>query len=83
MVDIEVLDDTDRERLRTLVERHGALTGSSTAQRILASWSVEVSRFRKVMPTDYRRVLDVMAAAEAEGLDEERTLARVMEASHG
>ena len=83
MVDIEVLDDADRDRLRTLVERHGALTGSSTAQRILASWSVEVSRFRKVMPTDYRRVLEVMAAAEAEGLDEERTLARVMEASHG
>ena len=42
------------------------------AERLLASWSVKVSRFRKVMPLDYRRVLTVMKQAEAEGLDEER-----------
>jgi hypothetical protein len=35
------------------------------------------------MPTDYQRVLTVMAAAEAEGLDDAATLERVMEASRG
>jgi hypothetical protein len=35
------------------------------------------------MPTDYKRVLRVMAEAEAEGLDEDETLHRVMEAAHG
>jgi hypothetical protein len=39
--------------------------------------------FRKVMPRDYRRVLDVMTAAEADGLPEEETLGRVMAAAHG
>ena len=83
LVDIEALDQSDRERVRELLTRHLEFTGSATARRVLASWSVEVSRFRKIMPRDYRRVLDVMAAAAADGLDEETALERVMEASHG
>ncbi|MGA1345764.1 MAG: glutamate synthase large subunit [Ilumatobacteraceae bacterium] len=83
LVDIEPLDATDRDRLREILVLHGELTGSASAKRMLASWSVEVSRFRKIMPRDYRRVLDVMAAAAADGLDEAPTLERVMEASHG
>jgi hypothetical protein len=35
------------------------------------------------MPTDYERVLKVMKDAEAAGLDEDATLAKVMEASRG
>ena len=42
-----------------------------------------MSRFRKVMPLDYRRVLEVMRQAEADGLDEDETLQRVMESAHG
>ena len=48
---------------------------------MLASWSVEVSRFRKVMPVDYKRVLTVTAEAEAEGLSEDETVVRIMEAA--
>ena len=48
---------------------------------MLAAWSVEVSRFRKVMPVDYKRVLTVMSTARAEGLDEAETVNRVMEAA--
>ena len=53
------------------------------AKRLLASWSVSVSHFRKVMPLDYRRVLTVMRQAESEGLSEDETMKRVMEAAHG
>jgi glutamate synthase (NADPH/NADH) large chain len=49
----------------------------------LLGWESEVESFRKVMPTDYKRVLAVMRAAESEGLSEEETLQRVMEAAHG
>jgi glutamate synthase (NADPH/NADH) large chain len=48
---------------------------------MLASWPVEVSRFRKVMPTDYKRVLTVTAEAEAEGLSEDEIVMRVMDAA--
>ncbi len=83
MVDIETLTDEDRLYLRELVERHSQETGSAVAARLLASWSVEISRFRKVMPSDYRRVLEVMNLAASQGLDEAETMKRVMEAAHG
>jgi glutamate synthase (NADPH/NADH) large chain len=81
MVQLEQLDEDDRDWLRATVERHGELTGSTVSKRLLAAWNVEVSRFRKVMPTDYKRVLTVMRESAAAGLDEEQTVARVMEAA--
>jgi hypothetical protein len=35
------------------------------------------------MPNDYRRVVAVMRDAQAEGLGEQETMQRVMEAAHG
>jgi len=81
MVEIEQLDDTDRAFLHDVLERHREYTGSAVADRMLRAWTVEVSKFRKVMPTDYKRVLSVRARAEAEGLDEETTTARIMESA--
>ena len=83
MVTIEQLDASDREFLRTTVQRHGEYTGSAVAKRLLAAWNVEVSRFRKVMPNDYKRVLAVMRESEAAGLTEDETMVKVMESSHG
>ena len=83
MVQIEKMDDDDTSFVREVVERHVEHTGSEIGRRVLASWSVESGRFRKVMPTDYRRALDVMEQAGRDGLDERATLDRVMEASRG
>jgi glutamate synthase (NADPH/NADH) large chain len=83
MVVLDDLADDDRAFLLDVVTRHGELTGSAVAGRLLADWPAEVERFRKVMPLDYQRVLRVMGEAEAEGLDELATLERVMAASHG
>ncbi|HEY3483815.1 MAG TPA: glutamate synthase large subunit [Ilumatobacteraceae bacterium] len=83
MVNLEHLDDDDREFLRSTIERHAELTGSAVAKRLLAAWNVEVSRFRKVMPADYKRVLTVMKESAAAGLDETETVNRVMEAARG
>jgi glutamate synthase domain-containing protein 2/glutamate synthase domain-containing protein 1/glutamate synthase domain-containing protein 3 len=51
----------DDEELRELVAEHLARTGSAVAARLLADW--EPSRFVKVMPHDYRRVLDLAAVS--------------------
>jgi glutamate synthase (NADPH/NADH) large chain len=69
--------------LKETIRRHGELTGSAVAEQLLAAWTVEVSKFRKVMPRDYKLVLAVLAAAKAEGLSEEETSDRVMEAARG
>jgi glutamate synthase (NADPH) large chain len=83
MVDIEGLDADDIEVVRDLVDRHHLYTSSVVAAALIDSWSSELAHFRKVMPKDYRRVLEVMRDAEEQGLGEDDTLARVMEAAHG
>jgi len=80
MVSIEELDADDVEFLRTTILRHTDLTGSAVGGRILDA-GVEATRFVKVMPNDYRRVLDVMAQAERDGVDERVTVERIMEAA--
>src|SRR5690606_15148518 len=81
MVEVEHLDDADRDFLRTMIERHLELTDSAVAKRMLASWSIEVSRFRKVMPTDYKRVLTVIEQSRAAGLSDDETVDKIMEAA--
>jgi glutamate synthase (NADPH/NADH) large chain len=83
MVDLEPVAGDDDEWLRATIARHGEFTGSAVAERVLNAWTVEVAKFKKVMPRDYKKVLTVMAAAKAEGLDEAQTADRVMEASRG
>jgi len=39
------------------------------AQRVLADWPRQVADFAKVMPRDYRRVLEAIAEAERTGAD--------------
>jgi glutamate synthase domain-containing protein 3 len=53
----------DAEALRTLIERHRALTGSARAAALLADWPAALRRFVQVMPTDYRRALAALEAA--------------------
>jgi glutamate synthase (NADPH/NADH) large chain len=52
----------DAERLRILVERHQLYTGSDRAREILENWDKSLTSFVKVMPKDYRRALQDMAA---------------------
>jgi glutamate synthase (NADPH/NADH) large chain len=80
MVELEGLDTDDEARLLALVERHRAETGSTVAERLLADWSTTLTRFVKVMPTDYRRVLEAQQRAAEEGSD---PVAAMMEAAHG
>ncbi len=62
----------DGERLRILVERHQLHTGSAVAGELLANWDEAITRFVKVMPTDYRRALETL---EAERLSAESVAA--------
>ncbi|YCU62186.1 glutamate synthase large subunit [Mycobacteroides abscessus] len=69
MVDLDALDPDDQQVLRSLIEKHVAATDSAVGQRILADWSGHSDSFVKVMPRDYRRVLEAIADAELTGGD--------------
>ncbi|MGH3664281.1 MAG: glutamate synthase large subunit, partial [Micromonosporaceae bacterium] len=79
LVDLEPLSAADRVKLREMLERHRAETGSVVATALLADWRREVEQFTKVMPTDYRRVLE---AAEATGGDTDAAAIALMETTH-
>jgi glutamate synthase (NADPH/NADH) large chain len=80
LVDVEPLDPEDSFMVRTLVERHGVETESAVAARLLEKWDTEVLEFVKVMPRDYRRILEATRQAEAQGRSVDEA---VMEAAHG
>ena len=51
----------DIDELRRLIDQHAIYTGSTVARQILDNWRTSVPQFVKVMPTDYKRVLESMA----------------------
>ncbi|WP_066902637.1 glutamate synthase large subunit [Millisia brevis] len=80
LVDLEPPTAGDGAWLLKIIAEHLELTGSAVAQRILADWEGMVDRFVKVMPRDYRRVLEAVARAERDGTDVD---AAIMEAARG
>src|SRR5207247_6961638 len=66
MVDLEPPDrPEDVATIRRLLENHVRFTDSPVARAILADWERESRYFVKVMPRDYRRVLEHVAEIEA------------------
>ncbi len=67
---VDVMGDMrfqDVERLHALIVRHAHYTNSARAQAILKDFAGHLPKFRKVMPTEYRRALsDLAKAREAE-----------------
>ncbi|MDA1076713.1 MAG: glutamate synthase-related protein, partial [Proteobacteria bacterium] len=53
-----VVQDEDLDELKDLISRHAWYTGSPVAERLLDDWEANVGHFVKVMPTDYKRVLE-------------------------
>ena len=83
LVELESLSSADLDELQAILTMHVTETESAVATKVLAGWANESANFRKVMPRDYKRVLEVMADAKSNGLSEEETLNRVMEVARG
>ena len=78
MAEIEPFDEAeDLDLVRGLLIQHAVDTGSDVAARLLNDWEAARGAFVKVMPRDYRRVLDrqkeVMASLFDEALDLHRS----------
>ena len=64
-IELEKVEDVDDiGELKELIENHLKFTGSKVAQRILDDWQTALGQFVKVMPVDYKRALQEMAAEE-------------------
>ena len=72
MVSVAKLDDADEAALvHGMIARHAQFTGSKRAQEILGAWAVWLPFFARVMPNDYKRVLDAQQKMREAGLSPE------------
>lgn len=69
LVDLTPLSEQEQATLYDLVQRHFTETDSAVAEELLKRWPEAVEEFTAVVPRDYRRVLEIMRAAEAAGHD--------------
>jgi len=71
MVGLDPVEEFDAIELRELIEEHQRRTGSTVAARVLENFDGLLSKFVKVMPHDYKRVLAELAdEAEAKKVEE-------------
>jgi len=57
LVELEKPDAEDETMIHGMISRHQEYTGSTVASRILDDWKQSLSKFIKVMPTEYKAVL--------------------------
>jgi glutamate synthase (ferredoxin) len=64
LVEVVPGSDDDNE-LKEMIEKHVEYTGSKVGTDLLADWSYSVTKFKKVFPRDYARILRSRAATES------------------
>jgi glutamate synthase domain-containing protein 3 len=80
MVDLEPLEDPeDIRELNDMIQRHVEYTESKLGARVLEHWDQMVPKFVKVMPRDYKRVVQHIQKALADGLTGDDALTAAFE----
>ena len=80
MIGLEKLDDLEEiAEVRCMIERHVQYTKSRRAEQILSNWEQNISKFVKVMPKDYKRMLSAIKRVTATGLAGEEALMAAFE----
>jgi len=69
LVELNQLDDIDALELFELITKHVVHTDSTKGRELLATWAASVTRFTKVIPRDYKKVLEIEADALSRGED--------------
>jgi len=80
MVDVLSIPKDQEEKLKSILSRFYAETGSLIAHELLGDWQAALKRFSLVMPRDYAKVLAVIDKAEREGKSADDA---IMEALNG
>ena len=80
MVALEPLTDlAEVEEVRQMIRRYQEYTGSGHAERLLREWETTVTQMVKVIPHDYKRMLEAITRNEASGLSGDDALLAAFE----
>ncbi len=82
MVELSKLTEAlEIAEVRGMIDRHARYTNSTRAQHILKLWDDMVPKFVKVMPKDYKRMLESIDRAQKSGLQGEAALLKAFHES--
>jgi len=82
MIAMERLEEeAEIAAVRGMVEAHVQYTGSALGSDVLAQWDAFLPRFVKLIPKDYKRMLQQIAKVEARGLSGEQAMLAAFEAN--
>ncbi|NBD23621.1 glutamate synthase large subunit [Paenibacillus glycinis] len=82
MVLLERVEEArDVEELQGMLKRHAEYTGSAVAERLLSDWETSLTKFVKVIPKDYKRMLEQIEKMEQTGLAGDEALLAAFEAN--
>jgi glutamate synthase (ferredoxin) len=82
MVGLERVEDPEEvAELRQMIQRHYDYTQSTKAKQVLDRWEEMLPKFVKVMPRDYKRVLQALKEALNSGLSGDDALNAAFEAN--
>ena len=72
MVGLGKIEDPEEvKQVRELIARHAELTGSKRARELLDAWTQVLPSFVRVMPHDYKRVLEAQKKMLETGMSQE------------
>ena len=81
MVSIESIDDEDQNTLNKMIQNHLDYTESTVAQNLLDNWSESIAKFVKVMPNDYKRMVENIKRVTESGLSGDEAMMAAFEAN--
>ena len=78
MILLESISPADEEELKALIANHATYTESTVAKSVLKNWPTSKNEFVKVMPRDYKRVLETIETALSAGMSQDDAMLEAM-----
>jgi len=83
MVDLEkITDNKEYSKIKSMIQKHYEYTNSDIAKRILDNWSKIADKFVKVIPIDYKRMLQAIQQFSSQGISGEEALMAAFDANN-
>ncbi|WP_020559301.1 glutamate synthase large subunit [Thiofilum flexile] len=67
-------EEDDIAFVKTMIEKHVLNTGSARGSQLLSNWEQTLKSFVRVMPNDYKRMLDTVKSFEQQGITGQEAL---------
>lgn len=77
----KVEEHAEMEQLRMMISRHVLYTDSKAGRQVLDHWNEMLPKFVRVIPSDYKRMLEQIRKVESEGLQGDEALLAAFEAN--